>query len=257
MSGRLRAIVDQWHLRKVQARWAAATEAAPDLAPFDLRALRAEARGLRRQIDRVIHATDSRLASPGPGAELPRQPLGTDWAWRPEAWRGPLPYPGAIAATGRTELGDNLAFYHDCPLAEVILRQVTGGEPWHRAPQGLALEVFGFRGSFLSLAIGLPRAAVSGLKSRHLITVDAVVESDRPARGFARLNVRHGPNDAQLVSDLPVGRGKGTAEFDLAYAGLDETRIERAWLDLIFNDCAMTRITLRDVVVSRRPRAEL
>ena len=34
-------------------------------------------------------------------------------------------------------------------------------------------------------------------------------------------------------------------------------RIERAWLDLIFNDAAMTRILLRDAVLSRRPRAGL
>ena len=46
-------------------------------------------------------------------------------------------------------------------------------------------------------------------------------------------------------------------EFDLAYARIDDTRIERAWLDLIFNDAAMAGISLRDLVVSRRPRAEL
>lgn len=253
MAGRLAQIIDQWHLRRVQARWAEAADNAPDLSPFDLRALRAEARSLRRQVDRTIHAADSRLAASGWG--LPRQPLGTDWVWRPDAWRGPLPFPGAIARADRTELGDDLALYHDCPLGEVILRQIPGSDPSHRAPHGLAVEVFGFRGSFLSLSMRLPRAAIAGLRSRHVVSVDAVVESDRHLRGFARLNVRHGPNDAQLVSDLAVGAGR--AEFDLAYAGIDETRIERAWLDLIFNEVAMTRIILRDVVVSRRPRAEL
>jgi hypothetical protein len=257
MAGRLSQIIDQWHLARVQARWAEAADNAPEMSPFALRALRAEARSLRRQIDRAIHAADGRLATPGPGAGLPRQPLGTDWAWRPAAWRGPLPVPGAIAENGRTAVSDDLALYHDCPLGEVVLRQIPGNAASHRAPFGLALEVFGFRGSFLSLAIGLPKPAVTGLKSRHLVSVDAVLDCDGPVRGFARLNVRHGPNDAQLVSDLPGHSGEVTVEFDLAYGGIDETRIERAWLDLIFNDCAMTRITLRDVVVSRRPRAEL
>ena len=75
--------------------------------------------------------------------------------------------------------------------------------------------------------------------------------------GFARLNVKHGPNLAQLVSDLPAEGGAVVVEFDLAHARIDDTRIERAWLDLIFNDMAMTGIALRDLVVSRRPRAEL
>ena len=96
------------------------------------------------------------------------------------------------------------------------------------------------------------------IRDRHLIRVDAIVEADRPVRAFARLNVKHGPNIAQMVSELPVTGAAGSlAEFDLAYAGLDDTRIERAWLDLIFNDAAMNQIQFRDVVVSRRPRAEL
>ena len=59
------------------------------------------------------------------------------------------------------------------------------------------------------------------------------------------------------MSALPEqGRDK-VAEFDLAYADLNDKRIERAWVDLILNDASMTRIVIRDVVVSRRPRAEL
>jgi hypothetical protein len=69
--------------------------------------------------------------------------------------------------------------------------------------------------------------------------------------------VKHGPNVAQLVRELPALTGEVVVDFDLAYAKIDDTRIERAWLDLIFNDAAMTGINLRDLVVSRRPRAEL
>jgi hypothetical protein len=87
--------------------------------------------------------------------------------------------------------------------------------------------------------------------------MDALLDADRPLRAYARLNVKHGPNVAQLVRELPSMTGEVVVEFDLAYAKLDETRIERAWLDLIFNDAAMTGISLRDLVVSRRPRAEL
>ena len=257
MAGRLARLIDRWRLRQVQAFWARAAEAAPTMPPIALRALRSEARAMRRQIDRVIHRADDRLAIPAIGAGLPRLPPGTDWAWRADAWRGPLPLPGLIAGAERNRISDDLALYHDCPLGEVMVRQTRSSAAEDRAPFGLAVEVFGFSGSFLSLAASLPPDAVRGLMTRHLVRVDIVLAGDRPLRGFARLNVRHGPNTAQLVSALPAGGGETVVEFDLAYAKIDETRIERAWLDLIFNDVAMTGIMLRDLVVSRRPRAEL
>lgn len=256
MAGRIRKLLDDWHLRKVQDRWAAAKDAMAPLEAFELRALRNDARGLRRRIDRVIHASDQRLALPLLGAGLPRTPLGTDWAWRPDAWRAPLAVPGAIAESKRTQISDDLALYHDCPLGEIALRQLRNGEEADRAPFGLALDILGFKGGFLSLATNLPDAAVAGLKARHLIRLDAVIDVDRPLKAFARLNVKHGPNVAQIVCELPAdGRGK-LAEFDLTYARIDETRVERAWLDVIVNDPGLTRIILRDMVLSRRPRAE-
>lgn len=256
MAGRIKTLLDRWHLRKVQERWAAAKDASALLEAFQLRAFRTEARSLRRRIDRVIHAADQRLALPLLGAGLPRSPLGTDWAWRPDAWRGPLSAPGSVGADKRTQISDDLALYHDCPLGEIALRQLRNGTEADRAPFGLAMEVFGFRGSFLSLATNLPEAAVNGLKARHLIRLDAVIDADRRLNAFARLNIKHGPNVAQLVQELSGDGREKLVEFDLAYARIDESRIERAWLDIIFNDAAMTRITLRDLALSRRPRAE-
>lgn len=257
MAGRIGRFLDQRRYAKVQDYWAKAAQDAPGLEPFDLRTLRTEARAMRREIDRVIHAADHRLATPALGASLPRAPLGTDWAWRPDLWRGPSPVPGAVATGDRTTLGDDVALHHDCPLREVILRQVRNRGEGDRAPFGVVVETFGFRGSFLSLAVGLPDEACAGLKLRHLIRLDAVIDSDRPLKGFARLNIKHGPNVEQLVSNLPQDGREKLAEFDLAYATLDEKRIEKMWLDLIFNEPAMTSITLRDVTLSRRPRAEL
>ena len=212
---------------------------------------------MRRQLDRVLLAADARLSVPALSTGLPQMPLGTDWSWRPDLWRGALPEPGAVALGERTSLGDGVALYHDCPLGEVVVRQVRNDKPEDRAPYGLAIDVFGFKGSFLSLALNLPDAAVQGLKARHLVRAEMVVDSDGPVKAYARLNIKHGPNLAQPVSSLPEqGRDK-VAEFDLAYADLNDKRIERSWLDLILNDAAMTRIVIRDVVISRRPRAEL
>ena len=46
-------------------------------------------------------------------------------------------------------------------------------------------------------------------------------------------------------------------EFDLTYTKINEKRVEKLWIDLIFEGPEMNQIILRDVTVSRRPRAEL
>lgn len=257
MAGRLARLIDRWHLGRVERRWSGLLAAATAGDLTALRPLRGEARALRRQVDAMLLVAEGRLAQPVLGAGLPRTPLGTDWAWRPDLWRGPLSSPGTIATGPRSQISDDLSLYHDCPLGEVALRQRRNRQDADRAPYGLALDVFGFQGSFLSLALKFPEPAITGLTARHLIEVQALLDCDTALPGFARLNLRHGPNTAQVVSALPLSQtGPTMAAFDLAYAGLDQRPIEAAWLDLIFNDPAMTRITLRDVVVSRRPRAE-
>lgn len=74
---------------------------------------------------------------------------------------------------------------------------------------------------------------------------------------FARLNVRHGPNLEQIVRQVDFGRSPGLAEFDLAGTAIDDRRIEGAWLDLIVEKPAMTRIAPRDMVVLRALHAHV
>jgi hypothetical protein len=257
MAGRIAQFLDGWHQRRSEQRWARLASAVADLESFEVRAMRAEARGMRRHLDRVLQAADARLVVPALHAGLPQMPLGTDWSWRPDLWRGALAESGGVAAGERTAIGENVALYHDCPLGEVVLRQIRNDRADDRAPYGLAVDVFGFKGSFLSLAMNLPEAAVEGLKARHLVRAEIVIDTETPLRGYARLNIKHGPNLSQPVSNLPQDGRDKVAEFDLAYADINEKRVERAWVDLILNDVAMTRIVIRDLMISRRPRAEL
>jgi len=52
-------------------------------------------------------------------------------------------------------------------------------------------------------------------------------------------------------------RGPQSLKFDLAMTSLDETWLKRAWLDLICEAPAMSRITVESAALNRRPRAEL
>jgi len=244
-------------VRKVQADWTRLACEAPHMNKSALRVWSGRARAMRREINRVIHVAEERLAMPAIGAGLPHQPLGTDWVWRPDIWRGPVQVPGQVAEVARTVISDDVTLFHDCARPEVIIRQIRNVAERGLAPFAVSIDVFSFDGSFMSLAIDLPEAAVSGLQLRHLIRVETVVDAERPTEIFARLNVSNGPNVEQIVREMSAGGRQRLAEFDLTYSQIDEKRVKKIWLDLIFSQPAMNRISLRDVTVSRRPRAEL
>jgi hypothetical protein len=236
-------------------RWTRKAQEAATADLDDLRVDQARARALSRRLDDVIFAAESRLALPRIGSNAFALPPGTDWSWRPDLWRGPLAARGVAGVANRTRLGDEVTAYHDCPRAEIALRQIRNTDAADLAPFAVALDVFGFGGSFLSLAIDLPDSAVEGLRKRHLIRVEVHAVQDRPVEMFARLNIRHGPNTEQLVQE--IRSGEQVAEFDLAHTRVNEKRIESLWLDLIIDRPAMNRILFKDIILARYPRAEL
>jgi hypothetical protein len=105
--------------------------------------------------------------------------------------------------------------------------------------------------------INLPDDAVKGLKRTHLLRVDTIIEMEKPLEIFVRLNIKHGPNSEQLVREVPLNEENLMVEFDLAYSKMNEKRVERAWIDLIFEGPEMNQVVIRDLTFSRRPRAAL
>lgn len=221
-----------------------------------LRQQRTRARILRYHLNRLIHIADNRLALPLIGSTAIQKPYDADWAWRPEIFRGSLPVPGLSSVDSKTKMGEQVTLFHDCTESELTLRQLRNTREEDLAPYGLRMDVFRFDGSFLSLAIDLPKEAVDGLRRRHLIRLETIVEMEKPLEIFARLNVRHGPNSEQMVRELPLNEQNVMVEFDLGYTRLNEKRVENAWIDLIFEGPEMNQVILRDLTLSRRPRAE-
>jgi Family of unknown function (DUF6478) len=243
--------------RRILRRWEGVADRAARMRLGELRQLRLRALQLRQALDRVLHIADSRLTLPLIGSNAFQKPLHSDWAWRPQLWRGPIFPAGVAAAQTKTTFGDEVTLFHDCAISELTVRQIRNTREADLAPFGLKMDVFNFDGSFLSLVIDLPPDAVRGLKRKHLIRMSSVVETEHPLEIFARLNVRHGPNSEQMVRELPLGNADIMIEFDLAYTKLNEKRVEAAWVDLIFEGPKMNQVILRDVTFSRRPRAEL
>lgn len=257
MLSRVKDLIDRERHKRALIRWDAAAEAADTLDLTTLRLLRSRARQQRRRLDKLLHVAEGRLALPLIGSNAIRKPLYCDWAYRPEIWRGPIRSPGCAGVESQTEYGSEAKIFHDCKVSELTLRQIRNQRDRDLAPFGLRMDVFHFDGSFLSLVVDLPDSAVEGLKLSHVLRLDTIIETEKPLEIFARLNIKHGPNTEQIVRELPLNASEVMVEFDLAYTKVNEKRMERMWLDLIFEGPELNQIVLRDVTLTRRPRSEL
>ncbi|MBF9035130.1 hypothetical protein HKCCE2091_12865, partial [Rhodobacterales bacterium HKCCE2091] len=199
--------------------------------------------------DRAIEAAEAGAVAPPP-IEGPPQ---CDWSLRADLWSGPVRPRGAAGFASPRRISDAITVFHDDPAPEIAIRQVRTA-PGRYA---VTLEVFGFGGSFVSLVQDLPETALSGLSRQHFFRVALRLASDRPPAIYARLNLQHGPNMEQLLREMPVSGGQALAEFDLAYTTINEKRMEKIWLDLIFENPAMTRVEIADMTIARAPRADI
>lgn len=257
MAEKFASLLDTLRQRRALRHWTRAAAVARDLPPSDLRAMATHARALQGQLNALTHEADARLRGPRIGRDVIDMPAQCDWAWRPDAWRGPI-YPATQVGTqSGTEVGAGLKLFHDCPLAELILRQHRNFGPGTAAPFSIALDVLGFEGSFLSLVVDLPDAGRTSMNRTHIFRVTGRLEVEHEIACYARLNVKHGPNTEQLVSKLEPKEGAFAAEFDLGHAEVNEKRLETVWMDIIFEQPAMNRIVLGDLTLMRRPRADI
>lgn len=254
MASRAARVLDRLRQRRALAQWALRAARAGRGPAGDLRRQQLQARELRAALDAFLVDAGTRLAAAR--AEDAPLPPGADWSWRPPFWRSPLPGPGLAAVASQTPITEGMTLFHDCDDSSITIRQLQT-RPEAPAPFALAMDVLDFGGSFLSLAIDLPPSACAGLERRHLVGLVLEIAAERRLEIFARLNIRHGPNIAQQVHELPVTDGRVTVEFDLAYMRLNERRIEGAWLDLILDRPAMSAVALADVMLARYPRAEI
>ena len=172
--------IDRLLNKRMLGRWTRMADVAVAMDLDSLRNARTRARALRRALDRVILEADHRLTLPVVGSNAMRKPLGTDWSWRPDLWRGPIATAGIASVPVRATVSDGTTVFHDCHSSELTVRQIRNTRETDIAPYGFRMDVFQFDGSFLSLVVDLPEAAVAGLQLRHLIRVDVAVEMEKP-----------------------------------------------------------------------------
>lgn len=242
--------------RRARRRWARAESAAQTLDPDALKDLQSEANRLAKRLNRVLRVAETRLSAPlAPPANRPSA-THADWSWQPDLWSARLHPSGHTDIASGTRITPDIALFHDCTQREIVFRQT-------RLPTGpdhgfaLALEVLNFSGSYLSIAIDLPGEGLTGLSRHSILGLNLTLTSENSLDVYARLNLQHGPNTDRVVAKIEPDARTKMVEFDLASTRLDETRLTRGWLDLIFEAPSMNRITLASVSLSRHPRAEI
>ncbi|MEP5154373.1 DUF6478 family protein [Planktotalea sp.] len=257
MTAKRSTVLSKLLFKRTLGNWARIADAARTTPISTLRKQRSNARRMLVHLNHFVHVADNRLALPAIGSQAIQKSHDTDWAWRPEAWTGPLPVHGMASVPSKSVLGNELSLHHDCKLSELSLRQLRNTREADLAPYGLRMDVFKFDGSFLSIVIDCPKASVEGLRRKHLIRMEPIIEMEKPLEIFARLNIKNGPNTEQVVRELPLHEKTPMVEFDLAYTKLNEKRVDSMWIDLIFENPQMNQVTIRDLTLSRRPRADV
>lgn len=253
----LRKLVSRRRFQRALSRWRGTARAAESMSLRQLTHAARRARMLRAPLDDVLREADSRLALPRIGSNNFVRPSDVDWSWRPDSFRGELPTSGQSSVQTRTKIGHELTVFHDCPDAQVTVRQFRNTREEDLAPFAVRLDVFEFNGSFLSFSLDLPQDVTQDISPKHLIRMDCIVETESPLEIFARLNLTHGPNTENVVRQLPMDGVHNTIEFDLGYVDFNPVRTEKLWVDLIFEQSQMNQITIRDLTFSRYPRSEM
>ena len=232
--------------------WARRLRRADLAGPDALIRIRKRLRPLRALLDAIDRTVSDRLSSAGRNGGETALPPRTNWIWHPDLGMAKNRSSGSPNAGG-TVISPDMRLFHDAELAEVGLRQIGGGSD----RPGIAADIYGFDGSYLSFAIALPTEAMAGLRLTDLIRIALEVSTERPADVNIRLNLGHGPNLEQIVRRLDTARGERMVEFDISYTAFDPERSKDIWIDIIINTPRMNRVEIRDVQVLRRGRAEI
>ena len=248
------SFVERRRLNRALRRAVSAGQRVRSMSDRELAEAEADIERLRQRIDAADRAAEAARAALAVEAVVPG-PEQCDFALRPDLWKMPIRPRGGVHIPSPTHLSPDVTLFHDCPAPELSFRQIRAGRGVAR--YHFALDVFRFGGGFISLVQNLPEAAISGLTRGHFFAVTLDVSTEEPLEIFGRLNLQSGPNTEQMVREMPVKDGRAVAEFDLAYTKINEKRMERAWLDLIFEGPQMNRILLRDMTITRAPRADI
>jgi hypothetical protein len=90
-----------------------------------------------------------------------------------------------------------------------------------------------------------------------LIGLSGAIFAERATGFTVCLNIKHGPNTEQLIQAHDLNWSNIGVEFDLEHLKINVNRVEKIWVDLVFETPNFNRISLTDIAFSKRPRGEI
>jgi len=245
-----------FHQRSLR-RWERLADVVKNANPATLKELRKRARAIENRAANVANIAKVKLDSQPGDTVIDGMKPATDWACRPDFWACYQENTGHAPAKNNTSFARDVTLYHDCKSSSVSVRQMRNHGVEYDAPFGLHLDIYQFSGSFLSIVVRAPDGITHGLTKSHILGVSSHFECERAIEISLRLNLKNGPNTEQVNKIIDPSSRRAVTEFDLAYVPFKESRTEQVWFDLFFDDPAMNGITLRDLTLFRRQRADL
>jgi hypothetical protein len=207
-----------------------------------------------RQGSEVLHQVDDLIAA----AQLPAVTrAGSDWVWRPRLWLMSESAEHSILTSGSLRIGGEIALFSDGKDREVIARQTRHSLPGDTASYGLRVEFYDLTGSYVSVVLDLPPSAVRGLSQKHSLTVDILLTAEADVQCYAALNIESGPNKERLVHGFRPSDRLQSLTFDLSQVAFDAARVERLWLEVVFDPSPMNALQIDDLTLYRTLRREL
>ncbi|QPH52952.1 DUF6478 family protein [Pontivivens ytuae] len=218
-----------------------------------LRRWRAQSRRLLRLTRTLDELATRRLNGPVSTSAVIEVPPDATMVFRPALLATAQEPAGHAGPASNTAVAPGVTLFHDMPRADALIRQRPGPDGRHACE----IELWGGGGSFLSLALALPEAEAQATRREDLIRLAYDIGAEHPTEIFARLNLSHGPNVEEVVRQVDLRAGTNWLEFDVFYTDFEPERVNEIWIDLMFDPRTANRITLRDILILRRPRLSL
>lgn len=227
--------------------WERQAKRATDLSAFRQLTLRR-----RAELDRIATKVEARLTraseseTPSPGAE---------WTWRPDFFLAPQDQTIWTNPPSGLRPGAGLSVYHDSDGGAFTLAQRPARGERSTLRYEIFFESYEFRGSYLSLAMGVPDH-VRRPKAGEILVVEIDFAASRRIKAFLRLNMKTTQTSDVLHADGAIGDGRARFEFDMSFAAFEPTEKDRLWLDIIFDRPRMVEMSIRDLTLSLTGRGE-
>lgn len=225
--------------------WERQAKRANDLSAFRQLTLRR-----RAELDRIAMKVEARLTR----ADEAETPLpDAEWTYRPDIFT--LPQDQTIwtnPASGASP-GPGLSVYHDSDGGAFTLAQRPARGEGNALRYEMFFESYEFRGSYLSLVMGVPDH-VRRPKAGEVLAVEIDLAASRQVKAFMRLNMKATHTSDVLHADGTIGEGRARFEFDMSFAAFEPTEKDQLWLDIIFDRPRMVELSIRDLTLSLTSR---